>query len=257
MHSDQHKLRFGWALLTLLLIPGTLFGAEKKELTPAQIVQRFAAKESEFRKVWETYTYTQRILFQVLGRSNQVREQREMIVEVYFTKEGKRETRVVSDRGELVSVGVTREDMSDAISLQPFVLTTEELSKYEIKFEGKEQVDELYTYVFEVKPKKKERGERYFQGKIWVDDLDLQIVMTRGKIVPDYANNKFPEFETVREQIDGAYWFPTWTEADDVLFFGDSWRGGRRVHIRQLITYSDYQQFKVGTAIKYGPVSEP
>lgn len=242
------------AALLAPLVGTPLFAAE--ELSPDEIIKRFAAKESEFRNVWETYTYTQRIIFQVLGRDREPREQREMIVEVYFTKDGERETRVIRDRGELFSVGVTREDISDAISMQPFVLTAEELHKYKIKYKGIEDIDELTTYVFEVKPAKKEKGERYFEGKIYVDDIDLQIVMTRGKIVPDYGNNKFPEFETIREQIDGNYWFPTWTEADDILEFGDFYRGRNRVHVRQLITYSDFQKFEVGTSIKFGGVTE-
>lgn len=223
---------------------------------PAEIIQRFAARESEFRDVWEQYTYTQRIVFQVIGRSGEPEEQREMIVEVYFTEDGKRETRVLSDRGALSSVGVSKEDISDAISLQPFVLTTEELPKYEIEYKGTERVDELDTYVFEVKPRKIEKRERYFKGRIWVDDLDFQIVMTRGKIVPDYRDNKFPEFETVREQIDSQYWFPTWTEADDVLHFGGFLGGYNSVHVRQLITYGNFKKFEVGTTIKYGSVTE-
>jgi hypothetical protein len=238
------------ALACLLSSVAPLVATEK--VKPEEIIQKFAAKESEFRDVWEQYTYTQRIVFQVIGRSGQAKEQREMIVEVYYTKEGERETRVVSDRGALSSVGVSREDISDAISMQPFVLTTEELAKYKIKYKGEETVDELDTYVFDVNPAKMKKRERYFKGRIWVDNVDFQIVMTKGKIVPDYRDNKFPEFETVREQIDSEYWFPTWTEADDVLHFG----GYNSVHVRQLITYGNFQKFEVGTAIKYGSVTE-
>ncbi len=74
---------------------------------------------------------------------------------------------------------------------------------------------------FSVKPKKMEKGKRYFDGKIWVDDKDLQIVKTYGKgvgIVKKRAT-QFPKFETYREQIDGKYWFPTYTHADDTLHF--------------------------------------
>ena len=182
-----------------------------KAPSPEEIIRRFAAKEAEFRDVWAKYAYMQRILFQVLGRNNEPTEQRELILEVYFTNDGKRQTRKVSDRGAITSVGITEEDLSDATHLAPFVLTTEDLPRYEIKYRGKEQVDELDTYVFDVEPRKKVKGERYFEGRIWVDDIDFQIVMTRGKAVPDYHNNKFPKFETRREQIDGDYWFPTWT----------------------------------------------
>jgi hypothetical protein len=227
------------------------------DLDAEEIIARFARKESEFREVWQQYTYTQRVLFQVLSRRGEPREQREMVFEVYFTNDGRRQTRVVSDRGGLRSVGVTQEDIDDAVSLQPFVLTTDEVDQYRIRYRGRERVDELDTYVFDVRPHRIERGERYFRGRIWVDDRDFQIVMTRGKIEPDYRDNKFPEFETLREQIDGDYWFPTWTEADDVLHFGDPLRGYHNVRVRMLITYGNFQKYEVGTTIQFGePVEE-
>lgn len=233
-----------------VLLSGPLVEAKTKP-DPHEIIKRFAEKESEFKKTFSQYTYTQHILFQVLSRAGRVREQREMVVEIYFTKDGEREERILRDRGALRSVGVSREDIDDALNVQPFALTTEDLPKYKIKYKGKERVDELDTYVFEVKPKKVRKRKRYFKGKIWVDAQDLQIVRTIGKAVPDYSNNKFPEFETLREQIDGEYWFPTWTEADDVLRF----RSGD-VRVRELITYQNFKKFEVGTSIKYGPPAE-
>src|SRR6266478_5570018 len=48
---------------------------------------------------------------------------------------------------------------------------------------AREQVDELSTYVFDVAPKKLEKNQRFFQGRIWVDDKDLNIVKSDGKAV--------------------------------------------------------------------------
>ena len=236
--------------ILLLIIPGLNLRAAE-DLDPEEIIKRFAAKELEFKKVWEKYTYTQHILFQVLSLDGEVREEQEMSVEVYFTSDGKRKTRTLEERGKLRSLRVSKEDLDDAIYRQPFVLTTEELPNYRIEYRGEKLIDELYTYEFDVEPRKIEKGQRYFKGRIWVDDIDFQIVMTRGKVVPDYSNNKFPKFETVREQIDGDYWFPTWTEADDILQFGQ-----RRVRIRELITYENFKKFEVNTSIKYGPIEE-
>ncbi len=241
--------------LRLTLIAGVFLSGvtveAKTKLPPQEIIKRFSEKESEFKKTFAQYTYTQHILFQVLSRAGRVREQREMVVEIYFTKDGDREEEILRDRGRLKSVRVSQEDIDDALNVQPFALTSEDLPKYKIKYKGEERVDELDTYVFEVKPRKKRKGKRYFKGRIWVDAQDLQIVRTVGKAVPDYRNNKFPEFETLREQIDGEYWFPTWTEADDVLEFrtGD-------VRVRELITYQKFKKFEVGTSIKYGPPAE-
>jgi hypothetical protein len=222
---------------------------------PDEIIARFAEKETEFREVWAKYTYKQRVQFEILDWSGAVRERQVVEIEVYFTNDGKRHTRVLQDRGRLKSLEVTAEDFQDAVGIQPFVLTSAELPQYEIRYQGPERVDELDTHVFEVKPKKIQKGQRYFRGKIWVDAVDLQIVMSRGKAVPDIGNNKFPRFETRREQIDGQYWFPTWTEADDILSFG-SFEDRHDVHVRQLITYYDFKKFEVGTAVRYGKPHE-
>ncbi len=239
------------SLFLLFLVTGSGAGAK---VDPQEIIKRFAQKESEFRQVWQQYTYTQDIVFQVLTRTGRVREEREMTIEIFFTSDGERQHRIVYDRGRLESVRLTREDLDDALNLQPFALTTEELPEYEIKYKGEKQVDELNCYVFDVKPKRIRRGRRYFRGRIWVDDLDLQIVMTKGKAVPDFGNNKFPAFETLRQQVDGKYWFPTWSEADDILVFGGGFRRSRRVHVRELITYSNFKKFEVGTSIQFGEV---
>ena len=237
--------------ILLLVVPGWNLKAAQ-DLDPEDIIKRFAAKEAEFKEVWEQYTYTQHILFQVLSLDGEhVREEQQMTVEVYFTSDGERKTRTLEERGQLRSVGVSEEDLEDAIYRQPFVLTTEELPNYKIEYRGEKLIDELYTYEFDVEPRELKRGQRYFKGHIWVDDIDFQIVMSIGKVVPDYSDNKFPRFETVREQIDGDYWFPTWTEADDILPFGR-----RQVRGRELITYQDFRKFEVNTSIQYEPIEE-
>jgi hypothetical protein len=239
--------------VTSLLMTNAVRAVADERFDPRDIIEKFSRRESELRDVWEKYTYLQRVEFEVLDNRGEPRERRVMEIEVYFTTDGKRRTRVLSDKGELKSVGVTEEDLQDAVGLQPFVLTTEDLPDYEIKYKGRERVDELDTHVFEVKPKKIRGKNRYFKGKIWFDSIDHQIVMTRGKAVPDYANNKFPEFETRREQIDDEYWFPTWTKAEDTLSFGGIY-DRYSVHVRQYSTYENFQKFEVGTSIKYGEV---
>jgi hypothetical protein len=134
------------------------------------------------------------------------------------------------------------------------VLTTNEIPNYDVRYLGREKVDEIGCYVFSVKPKKMVQGKRYFEGQIWVDDRDLQIVKTYGKGVGLMKRNEdqqFPKFETYREQIDGKYWFPTYTRADDTLHFRDS-----TVRIRMLVKYQDYKRYEGRSTIKYGDVVE-
>jgi len=239
--------------VALLFLKSSPVLVAQEELKPEEIIERFAAKESEFLKLWNQYTYRQDVLIEVLNDMGRVVEQKRLEFEVYFTNQGERKTRLVDEQGELRSIGITEEDMQDFIELQPFVLTTEHLPDYDIEYKGTEWVDELHTYIFDVKPKKIEKGKRYFEGRVWVDDLDLQIVRTKGKIVPDYRDNKFPEFETLRQQVDGENWFPVWIKADDHLTFGNFWNR-RSVHVREWITLEDFQKYEVGTSIRYvGP----
>ena len=238
--------------MLLLLLPlalGTLWGGGENpdNLTPQEIIARFAEKETEFRELWEQYTYNQTITFEVLGPGGQVEERREMLIEVYFTNDGQRRFHVVRNRGDLHSVIVTPRDIENAVHLQPFVLTSADLADYSVSYVGEERVDELNTYVFDLEPRRMEKKEPRFQGRVWVDKLDLQIVMSRGKPVPESRHNKFPRFETVRQQVVDEYWFPVWTEADDYLDFGR----GQRVHIRQLITYQDFKKFGVSASITF------
>jgi hypothetical protein len=137
----------------------------------------------------------------------------------------------------LSGLAVTAEDMQDLAGLQPFALTLEDLPKYRIDYKGRERIDELNTYVFEVKPLKFVTGERYFQGKIWVNDRDLQVVKAKGQAVPEVGNQQFPHFESYREIIDGKYWFPTYVYADDVLKFG-----GETIHMRMVVRFTKYRK---------------
>ena len=227
--------------------------AGAQSLDPDEIIRRVAQNESQLRLVWAQYMYRQNIAFQVLNAAGRVAEQREIVVEIYFSKNGERNTRVLQDRGALKSVVLTDEDLDNAVNIHPFALSTAELPNYEVKYLGRERVDELGTYVFDLKPHRMPKGKRYFRGRIWVDDLDYQVVMTKGRPVPETANNKFPEFETVREQIDENYWFPTWSEADEVLYFNSPF-GRNRVHVRELMTFENYRKFDVDTSVTYGPV---
>ncbi|MBI2821084.1 MAG: hypothetical protein HYX74_02555 [Acidobacteria bacterium] len=267
-----------------LLASGISLGAA--DISPDEIIRRFAAKEAEFRQARQSYTYKTRIVVQELDDYGAVRAERRMLIETYFTTDGKRQQRTLLDEGELINVRMTQEDVDDTANIQPFVLTTEDLPHYKVEYLGKEKADELDTYVFSLKPRRIEKGKRYFEGKIWVDDVDFQIVKTDGRAVPQMRDNKFPRFETIRQMIDNRYWFPVWTMADERLKFerryerprtgtvgipfpfplplpgprpgpGSGREWANEVHIREIITYEDYKKFEVDTNIKFGAPAEP
>jgi hypothetical protein len=248
----------GLIVLGLAGAAAGVWAAEGDNLTEAQIreiIEKFAAKEAEFARARENYTYRQTVRIQELDTSGTTVGRWEQVSDIVFDSAGRRNERVVrAPVPSLKNILLTPEDLADMRDVQPFVLTTNELPKYLIRYLGKETLDEIPCYAFAVKPVKQEPGERYFSGIVWVDDRDLQIVKTYGRavgIVRD--NNEFPKFETYREQIDGVYWFPTYTIAEDTLHF-DS--GDQR--IRQVMRYEDYKQFKSTTTITFGdPVEEP
>jgi hypothetical protein len=214
-----------------------------------QIIQRFAAREAEFKAERDNFTYTQTFIIQTLDDGRVDGEYR-MTSEIVFTPEGKRYEKVTNaPPPSLERISLSQQDLDDLEHVQPFVLTTKELPKYDIKYVDHEPLDELSAYVFEVGPKTLEKNQRYFQGRIWVDDKDFEIVKTDGKAVPDIRKhgqeNVFPRFETFRENVEGNYWFPTYTRSNDVLHFKDG-----DIPIRMTVRYENYKRF--GVTIKIG-----
>lgn len=236
----------------LLLAAASLFGAGATELSQAQIdeiVQKFAAKEAEFAKAREVYTYHQTARIQELDDAGGVTGRWETISDIIFSADGKRTEKVTrSPVPTLKQITLTPEDLKDMQDVQPFVLTTNELPKYLIRYLGHQNVDEIGCHVFAVKPKKLEGNERYFAGLVWVDDRDLQIVKTYGRGTGVFKKgNAYPKFETYREQIDGKYWFPTYTIANATLHFPEFDQ-----RIKQTVRYEDYKQFKASSTITFG-----
>jgi hypothetical protein len=243
------------AFVLMLLPAAALLAADTQDLSQSridEIVTKFAARESEFARARENYTYRQTARILDLDEAGNTVGKWEMVSDIVFP-DGKRSEHVVrSPVPSLKNFQLTPEDLEDLRSVQPFVLTTTDLPKYLIRYLGKETLDEISCYVFAVKPKKLEPGQRFFQGEVWVDDQDLQIVKSYGRGVGMQKNQAFPKFETYREQIDGKYWFPTYTIANDTLHFKDA-----DARIRQTVKYEDYKQFKSQSTITFGdPVDE-
>jgi len=218
-------LTFSLLLLALCLtIPALASDRGEGPLDPSQptgitvdaIIQQFAAKEKQFKIAREQYTYRQDVMVETLEGDTVDGEFRQ-VVDVLFDDQGRRSEQVVfAPQSTLQRISMSREDFDDIQHRLPFVLTSDEIPEYSILYVGKQKEDELGTYVFDVAPKQIEKNKRYFQGRIWVDDHDFQIVKTYGKNVPDIGvgkhhgenENLFPKFTTWRQQIDGQYWFP-------------------------------------------------
>jgi hypothetical protein len=227
---------------------GPLDPAPPKGITSAEIIQRFAAKEKEFKQAREQYTYRQDVTVKTPDDDGEYHE----VFDVVFDDHGKRlENVVFAPQSTLRVIQMSPEDVDDIRHRLPFVLTSDEIPEYQILYVGQQQEDELHCYVFDIAPKEIVGKKRYFQGRIWVDDRDFQIVKTFGKTVPDIRKKKgqenlFPKFTTWRQQIDGKYWFPTYTKADDVLHFST-----QDTRIVEKVKYENYQRFGSNVKITY------
>jgi hypothetical protein len=259
MTSVPVRLLFCVALLasSLAVVPasaqeGPLENTPPTGTTPEEIIKRFAAKETEFAKARDQYTYRQDVKVQTVDGETVDGEYHE-VFDVMFDDKGHRiENVVFAPQSSLTKIFMSQEDFQDIRHRLPFVLTTEDLPEYNILYVGQQKEDELECYVFDIAPKKIEGKKRYFQGRVWVDNNDFQIVKTYGKTVPDIREkhgnqeNLFPKFTTWRQQIDGQYWFPVYTKADDELHFKME-----DVHIKEIVKYEDYKRFGANSKILY------
>jgi hypothetical protein len=226
---------------------GALDTALPKGMTAEQIIQRFTAKEKEVQAIRREYTFRQSIKVHTLDNEGKSVSEYQLVADIHYDPRNQWTPTVVF--APQPSLKPSKEDLADLETRQSFTVGTEELPLYNVTYVGQQRLDELHCYAFDVAPKQIEKGRRYFQGRIWVDDHDFQIVRNTGKSVPDIRiqrkkrvdENLFPKFTTWREQIDGKYWFPTFSSADDTLHFVHE-----DVHIKELLKFTDYK--RVGAA---------
>lgn len=264
--TSAHKLILG---LVVLLAPlslsaqsaicdegnGTLNTAQPSATMAQEIIDKFAAKEAIFKQARNNYVYTQDILVQTLD-GNTVNGDYRLVQDIVYDDKGNRVENVkFAPQSTLQGATLSTSDFEDFRSMMAFILTTEDIPKYNLLYVGQQHVDEIDTYVFDIAPKTIEKGHRYFQGRLWVDNRDFQIVKSCGKTVPQVMATKkkknvqedlSPTFVTYREQIDGQYWFPTYTRADETLHFSTN-----DVHIRETVKYMNYKRFGSRTRIVF------
>jgi hypothetical protein len=263
LNSALRSLIYGLLLLPMALAAqtncdegtGPLNPAQPQGMTPQQIIEKFGAKEEIFRQALNNYVYTQDITVQELD-GNTVSGEYRLVQEItYDDKGGRVENVTFAPQNTLRQLVLSREDVEDFRYKMAFVLTTSDLPQYNLLYVGQQRQDEVDTYVFDIAPKTIVKGQRYFQGRIWVDNHDYQIVKSCGKTVPETLQTKkkknvqenlSPKFVTYREQIDGQYWFPTYIRADDVLHFRVN-----DVHMREIIKLTNYKRFGSKTRIIY------
>jgi hypothetical protein len=242
---------------------GPLDSAQPTAITTDEIIERFTTRESTFKAARQHYGYTLDVTVQSLNGATVDGTFHQESEFVPNEKGAPVEKMTFAPQNTLWRLSLTKDDLDDIRDRLPFVLTADHLSQYSITYVGRQHVDELDVYVFDVVPKnakpandkstnntndKRDKAPSVnpaFKGRVWVDDHDFVIVKTCGKARPDENTgsrsrnapaNLSPTFVTYREQIDGKYWFTTYARADEFLHFPNG-----QVHIRELVKYSDYK----------------
>ena len=246
-------MRFG----LILLASATLFAADaKKNLSDAEIdgiIQKFAAKEAAFAQARDNYVYRQTARIQELDDAGNTTGRWEMVSDIVFSSDGKRTEHVVrSPVPTLHQILLTPEDMEDLRSVQPFVLHNQRAAELLDPLPGPSAGGRNRDLRFRGQAEESRGSEtllfrRGLGGRS--RSADREELRPRVGTANRKENNAFPKFETYREQIDGKYWFPTYTIANDTLHFKDN-----DVRIKQTVKYEDYKQFKSDVKITFGDV---
>lgn len=235
---------------------GKLDTSQPTGMTPEQIVTEMGKKESQFVKARDNYTFRQSVVMQTINDDNGKPDgEYRQVTDIGFDKDGKRnETVVFAPQNTMERVILDAYDLEDVAKRIPLVLTTEDLPNYDVKYVGRQKVDELDTYVFDASPKNADFKHRFFEGRVWVDQKDLEIVMINGKNVPDdikHGHFSIP-FTTYYEQVDTVNWFPTYTRADGTVHFAASKDGpANDIHMRNTVKYTDYRRYRSSARIIY------
>jgi hypothetical protein len=216
---------------------------------PDNLARLVAHRESETEAERNEYTYRQTVTIQELDDHGAMRGEYREVRDIIFSPTHERTEQLIGKvRNTLQALVMTEQDFHDIRDIQPLVLTEDRLWNYETKFRGEETMDGVDCWVLQVQPRQMLGDQRYFDGMIWVDKKDYNIVRMEGRAVPQIrtlkSENLFPRFTTIRKPVDpgngrgGKYWFPTYTYADDTLQFRN---GPQRERLR--IAYSNYKRF--------------
>jgi hypothetical protein len=221
-----------------------------------EIVRRFSQKEDEYLKSRPNYGFRKSVRIQEFGPDGSAIGEFLRVTEYQKLADGRVAMKAVEKpQSTLQGVYLAPEDLEALDKIPAYPLTSGQLAKYELKFIGRELVDEVDCYIFQVKPKTVERAKAYFEGVVWVDAQYLEVVKTYGKWVTDQGDTRgiaplpFSLFETYRENVDGKYWFPNYLRSDDTLHTKEG-----DIPVRLVIKWTD---FKPAGAVQSVPASAP
>ena len=212
-------------------------------LPEAEIIKRFTDKEEKYLQARTNYTYRRTVRIQEFGPDGQPSGEFVVVTQPARDADGKYFEKVVErPHSSLQHLFLRTEDIEGLQRVPAFPVTAGQLAKYSLKYLGKEQVDEIDCYIFQVKPKAVERTKAYFDGIVWIDAKYLEVVKTYGKWVTDQgdihsvAQLPFSLFETYRQNVEGKFWFPNYSRSDETLN-----QKGLEIPVRIVIKWTDFK----------------
>src|ERR1700688_2543335 len=224
-----------------------------------EIVRRFSQKEDEYLKSRPNYGFRKSVRIQEFGPDGGVVGEFLRVTEYQKLSDGRVAMHAIEKpQSTLQGVYLAPEDLDALDKIPAYPLTSGQLAKYELKFIGRELVDEVDCYIFQVKPKTVERAKAYFEGVVWVDAQYLEVVKTYGKWVTDQGDTRgiaqlpFSLFETYRENVDGKYWFPNYLRSDDTLHTKEG-----DIPVRLIIKWTDFKPAGAVESVPNPPPNSP
>ncbi len=220
-----------------------------------QIIHTFTSNEKLFRQLLRhNYIYTESIDMQELDSSgNPVGSYRQVNDITYDPYSGQREiVCTFCPQPSLRDIMVTEDDITDMFDMNMYTLSIDQLPEYNITYVDHQPLDEITAYVFDVAPKKIVKGQRYFDGRVYVDDHDLMIVKSAGRVVPNQYDkhgnptNTFLPFTVWRQKIDHKYWFPVYTLMQGSIPGGP---GAPGIPMKMVIQFTKYKEFRATSRI--------
>ncbi|HJZ69442.1 MAG TPA: hypothetical protein VKF81_15065 [Blastocatellia bacterium] len=215
-------------IIASIMIAASVSSAELRtpqQLSQNEILSNAAERGARLAAALKDYSYYAELTIQTVSQADTITGKFYRFSQVWFDRDRTRREKILENTSTLPKdVYIGTNAANNLTRVYSFIITPETLNQYELNYVGRERVDELNTFVFDVKPKVKlpdpdKSPDRYLKGRVWIDDQDLCVVKVEGRALPEQGAHQTPKFETYFQNYD-KYWFPAYTSADDSIRVG-------------------------------------
>lgn len=219
----------------------SIHGASQR-LEPSEILARAEESGRQARDAIKMYSYYAELTLETVSPAETITGKYYRFSRISYDPAGNEQEKIFETTSTLPSdLSVASNSVNNLARVYSFMITPETIKQYEFNYIGREKIDELSTYAFDVKPKVKlpdpgKSSERYLKGRVWIDDQDFLVVKVAGVSLPEQKNHRTPKFETYFQNHD-KFWFPAYTKADDEVV-----AGRRRTRVIITVRFTSYER---------------